>query len=108
MMKHRARYLVLGFFLNGCDANRNEFAVEMIPLSGGNWEAIKYNTATGLAWSAQQGVWVEIFDRESPPRSHYAIKLAVADDSGWGAIRLDTISGRAWSASGGSWIEIQH
>ena len=108
MIKYRVRYLVLAaLLLSGCEADRDEFAIEMLPLNGGNWEAIRYNVNTGVAWSAQQGVWVEIADPETLPRSNYVIKLVAAGDNGWGAIRLDTDSGRTWSASGGTWIEIR-
>ena len=93
--------------LSGCEDKRSKFAIEMVPLSQGNWEAIKYSPVTGKAWSAQSGTWVPIVDEETLPRSDYVIKVAASRNGGWGAIRLDTISGRSWSASRGNWVEIQ-
>ena len=107
-MKYRLSLPVLLVLLLGaCGTSQPRFAIEMVPVTAGNWEAIRYNTSTGAAWTARQGEWVPIRDLEPLPESVYAIRLVAEADGGWGAIRLDTASGRSWSADRGTWVEIR-
>lgn len=108
MPKPAAHHLITAILLlSVCAPASAEFAIEMVPLRAGNWEAIRYDTTTGQAWSAQQGKWVAIAEQQAPPRSRYLIRLVAAEDDSWGAIRLDTVSGRTWSAADGIWVEIR-
>ncbi len=89
---------------SGRSAATGDWEIDSVVTNKG-WVLIRYKTATGATWLAENGAWIELGDTTPLSSGNYALQLEPrdTDSKGYVAVRINKLTGDTWWLNDRTW-----